>query len=351
MGKKYIFFVNEAYCYMIFESLKREIEKSGGEYAWFLAPKLSADHLSGDHLLKTNNEAIDFKPDVVFSAGDWVPYYLPGIKVQVFHGLARNKRGSSSEQSSDHYRIRGFFDLYCTHSETDTKIFNELAGKYGTFLVVKTGWPKLDLLMNKPKKENFSFNNSNKTLFFASTFSPSVTSAPVLLDKIKLLIAEGGWNVIVTLHPKMDPEIIKAYASFESEFYKYVPPEKDLYDAMSFADVMLCDTSSIMYEFMFLQKPVVTFKTRNPGPYLLNFIDENDLRQTLLSALECPELLKHQQAYCKDLHEFNDGQSASRIINAINFLFEDGSFDHVKSKPANILRKIKVRNKMKYWSF
>src|SRR5690606_2870589 len=111
--------------------------------------------------------------------------FFPGIKVEVFHGMARNKRGHSSENESDHYRIRGWFDLYCTHAERDTAKFKELAAKHRHFSVAHTGWPKLDPLLSKPVRgQRVRAKGEPPVVFYASTFSRSVTSAPALIEKI-----------------------------------------------------------------------------------------------------------------------------------------------------------------------
>ena len=79
-------------------------------------------------------EVYDFSPEAIFVPGNIVPYYLPGVKVQVFHGYAAEKK--------DHWVIRRYFDTYFTQGPFFTKKFKELAVKYGDFEVVETGWPK-----------------------------------------------------------------------------------------------------------------------------------------------------------------------------------------------------------------
>ena len=79
-------------------------------------------------------EVYDFSPEAIFVPGNIVPYYLPGVKVQVFHGYAAEKK--------DHWVIRRYFDTYFTQGPFFTKKFKELAVKYGDFEVVETGWSK-----------------------------------------------------------------------------------------------------------------------------------------------------------------------------------------------------------------
>lgn len=81
-------------------------------------------------------EVYDFSPEAIFVPGNIVPYYLPGVKIQVFHGYAAEKK--------DHWVIRRYFDTYFTQGPFFTKKFKELAAEYKDFEVVETGWPKQD---------------------------------------------------------------------------------------------------------------------------------------------------------------------------------------------------------------
>jgi CDP-glycerol glycerophosphotransferase (TagB/SpsB family) len=346
--RRYLFFVNQPYSYSILRPLQDEIRSRGDEAAWFVAG-CSAEPLRPDEQrLKTVANVMAYQATATFVPGDWVPYFFPGIKVEVFHGMARNKRGHSSENESDHYRIRGWFDLYCTHAVSDTAKFQTLAQQHQHFAVAHTGWPKLDPLMSKPVAgRRKRADGELPVVFFASTFSRSVTAAPALVDKIAELAASGRWQFIVTLHPKMDPAVVQQYRSLAGENLRFVESDEDLLPILPQADVMLCDTSSIMFEFMFLDRPVVTFRTKMPGPYLIDVDAVEELEPALVKAMDYPDgLMSAARSLCDDLHSFRDGASSARVLNAIdNFLAKEKA--DLRSKPLNLLRKIKVRRRLR----
>jgi CDP-glycerol glycerophosphotransferase (TagB/SpsB family) len=347
--RKYLFFVNAEYCYAILRPLQKVIRQRGDQAAWYVFGCSPAPLGEDETLLATVDEVRAFHPDAVIAPGDWVPYFFPGAKVQVFHGIARNKRGAAAEEDSDHYRIRGWFDLYCTHARKDTERFQQLAYRLGTFRVAKTGWPKLDPLFRAGIVHQDRPANGIPTVFFASTFSPSVTAAPGLADTIERLSASGKWRFIATLHPKMTPDVAARYQSIRNPFFEYVPAGDDLLRPMARADVMLCDTSSIMYEFMFLEKPVVTFRTRNPGPWLIDVQDADRVESALEHALtRPPELMAAAGSLCRELHEFTDGRSSERVLDAIEALC-DRHLKSLKPKPHNLVRKLKLRARLGYW--
>ncbi|HEY7775683.1 MAG TPA: CDP-glycerol glycerophosphotransferase family protein [Kineobactrum sp.] len=346
--RRYLFFVNQPYAYSILRPLQAAIRKRGDEVAWFVAGCTAAPLREDELQLRTLDEAQRYPALATFVPGDWVPPSLPGIKVEVFHGLARNKRGHSSEDASDHYQIRGWFDLYCTHADTDTAKFSQLAQQHKYFAVAKTGWPKLDPLFSagQPQGPRPRAAGEPPVVFYASTFSRSITSAPALADKIEALAAGGGWRFIVTLHPKMDPAITQRYRQMAGPNLRFVESDTDLLPLLQEADLMLCDTSSIMFEFMFLDRPVVTYRTRMPGPWLLDVQDIGDLEANLQRATERPPaLLQAEAALCRELHSFSDGRSSARVLQAVDEFL--ASPTKLRRKPLNLLRRLRVRRRLR----
>ena len=339
---RYLFFVNQPYSYSILRPLQDAIRARGDEVAWFVAGCSTAPLREDELRLETVREVMAYGAVATFVPGDWVPWFFPGIKVEVFHGLARNKRGHETEAESDHYRIRGWFDLYCTHAEGDTERFQELAREKGFFSVAHTGWPKLDPLLKEAESSGPAESSDRPTVFFASTFSRSVTAAPALYDEIARMADSGRWHFLVTLHPKMDPEWVERYRALAGPNLAFIESDEDLIPYLPQADVMLCDTSSIMFEFMFLDRPVVTLNTRMPGPWLIDVAEASEVEPALERALQRPEsLVSAMRAYCRELHSFTDGRSSERVLEAVDwFLREERA--KLGRKPLNLWRKLRI---------
>jgi len=336
----FLFYISQNYSFEILRPLQTEIQKCGHDIAWFCQGKEvnQANFTESEVVLKTVSEVVKYNPEACFVPGNIIPNFIPGIKVQVFHGLEWKKKG--------HFVIRDCFDLYCTHGRATTLRFNELARKHKNFDVKETGWPKLDNLFTTPPKK--FFDNNKVTLLYAPTFSPSLTSAPDLLCGIKELVAQNKYNWLVKFHPKMNRDFINEYKAIVADNYKIIDTS-NINELLQSADIMISDTSSVIGEFSLLGKPVITLNNSNPGSYLINLTQANELPHAIEQALvPSAKLLKAIRHYADDLHPHNDGKSSSRILNSVEEILINGKAA-AKSLPRNLFRNLKQRKNLKYW--
>lgn len=344
---RYLFYVSELYSLGILRPLQKLITERADQAAWFFEPGSNGRQwLSKEEVLLVGVDSVkNYNPDAVFVPGNVVPDFFPGLKVQVFHGLADDSMGKKG-----HYRIRGFFDLYCTRGEEETRIFQKMAGKYGHFQAAMTGWPKLDpLFQNRIKDFREEIGTAKPVVLYASTFSPSMTSAPYLVETIKSLSEKGNFYWLVTLHPKMPGSIVDQYRKLAGPNLSFYESHEEIWPLLKTADVMLCDTSSIMLEFMLMGKPVVAYRSRNPVPCLINVQNAGEIETALAHALTYPkDLINAVNEFAYRLHPYRDGRSSERVLAATDRLITDGTGE-LKAKPLNLLRKIKIRKKLGYY--
>ena len=86
---KIVLFCEQKYAINILQPLEVEANKKGGHSViWYVQPKNISDFPLKDEVKWTNNiqEIYDFSPDAIFVPCNIVPYYLPGVKIQIFHG-------------------------------------------------------------------------------------------------------------------------------------------------------------------------------------------------------------------------------------------------------------------------
>ena len=345
--KKYLFFISQDYSFPVLRPLQEVILARGDEVKWFMyGDEISKSYLDRDEQsLESINEVINFNPHAVFVPGNVVPSFISGLKVQVFHGLPSTKAKKNGQLY--HYIIRGMFDLYCTQGESSTSKFKELSKKHGFFSVKETGWCKLDPLF---PIENRDETAEKKAIFFASTFSPRFSKAETLYPFIVEMIEKHDFKWYITLHPKMDKKIVALYKSIEHQNVQFVE-SVDIIESFKKSDMMLCDTSSIIYEFLTQHKPVVTFQTQKDEPSLINVTDINKLEERIIDTLNNLDInhenIKNEVA---KFHPYQDGNSSQRVLDAVDEMLEGKNLPK-KRKPFNFIRNLKLRREFNYWKF
>ena len=341
----FLLYITLDYGFPIVRPLQEEILKRGYNVAWFIENEASKNKLlPSETLLNTVEEVLNYKADVNLVACNEVPHFFPGIKVQLFHGFSVNKRGLDK----GHFRIRGFFDLYCTQGPSTTTYFKELEKKHKHFKVVETGWSKVDILfpIEKPSV------NKKPVIFVASTFTERLSLAynnNVYLKLIELIETEN-WDWIINLHPKMNVEIVEKFKNLQKYNNVTYIPFLDTLAPLKLADVMLTDTSSIITEFIIQNKPVITFNNNKPKSCFINISDVEDIKPKIEFAItRSKTIMDEVNKFVLEEHPYFDGKSSKRVIDAaVNFIKND-EINSLKNKPLNLIRKYKMCKRLKYF--
>lgn len=333
--KSCLLFATELYALPILRPLARAAHRADIDTAWVL-PDAVAAHLGTDERRLTSlREVRRFAPDATWCAANWVAPTLPGAKVQVFHGFNAEKR----DPGRGHFRLRGFFDLYCTQGPATTEPFRDLARRHGYFAVVETGWPKLDpLFAPGADAPDLRPGDDRPVVMYAATFTESLSSARAMLDTLRELVARGDRYWLLTLHPKCDPALLAQYRALEGPHARFLASDH-LLDMLRAADVLVCDTSSVIDEFAVQRKPVVTLRNRRPKPYMLDVALPSDvdaaIRQALAGTAQQRAAL---EAHADAIHPCRDGHASERVLAATQKLL-DGGFEPRSRKPLNLWRR------------
>lgn len=347
MSYKFLIYISYSYAVPIGNPLEEEIIKRGYTVKWFsdLEDGKKALH-NKSNLLPSIQEVIAYKPDIVLTATDIVADFITGLKVQIFHGFNAQKRPEGNN-SFAHFRLRGFFDLYCTQGPSTTQGFRNQQKNNPHFEVVETGWSKVDPMF--PLISNSS--NTKPVIMIASTFTTRLSLAynNDVFEQIKTLSKKGDYEFIMVLHPKIPIEIKDKWQTLSGENFTYFDTT-DLIPLFKKADIMFADTTSAIQEFLLQKKPVVTFNHTFNHNYIINITESKYIEEAFKKALTYPqELINNIDIFINRLHPYVDGKSSQRIIDAtIKFLHQDKS--HLKSKPLNLIRKYKIRKQLNYFT-
>ena len=89
-----VLFCEQKYAINILTPIQEEALKSGGhDILWYVHSRNIPDFPLKDRVKWTDSiqKIYDYSPEAIFVPCNIVPYYLPGVKIQIFHGYAAEK--------------------------------------------------------------------------------------------------------------------------------------------------------------------------------------------------------------------------------------------------------------------
>ena len=312
-----ILFCQNTYAFGILAPIRDVLLEQKHHYLWYIPEKLL-----NDFPFKEENYTVSildlqlYGSDAIFVPGNEVPYFIRGLKIQIFHGWAGTKKGRIG--------IKHYFDLYLTQGPYFTKKFKELKKIHKNFEVIETGWPKLDIFSRERNKYDFEKKaileqfKTDKIILYAPTFSPSSTSAPFLLKEIKHLAEQTGYVIFIKFHDLMDKKWIEAYKKLADEIPNIVFKEDtNIVKYLLQADILISDTSSVIYECILLDKPVITFRNISKNALWDNSSSYTGLYKKVLKNLQSDPFAIERAYINMQFHPYRDGQSAQRMVDTV----------------------------------
>ena len=312
-----VLFCENKYAIDILKPIHDEALREGGNnILWYIHRKrISNFPLDGEVEWTYDIQQIyDFSPEAIFVPGNIVPYYLPGVKIQVFHGYAAEKK--------DHWIIRRYFDTYFTQGPYFTSHFEASARKYGDFEVRETGWTKQDWIYrhlhdyDDEKQRLLSRYGKSSVVLYAPTFSPKLTSLPFIKPALEQLCASRDILLILKFHPLTASVWTDEYREWAKDRKDavYIESSENVTRYQMMSDLMISDTSSSVYEFLLLDRPVVTFRTIAKDIYWENIDDPDQLTDAFDRALNDPDAAAKRRWIVDNYDPHMDGKCCQRMI-------------------------------------
>ncbi|MCT8341055.1 CDP-glycerol glycerophosphotransferase family protein [Flavobacteriaceae bacterium TK19130] len=337
---KAVLFCQNAYAFEIMKPIMKVLKEEGDDFLWYIRPKLQELFpFEGVPVTQSIAEVEAYKPDAIICPGNEVPYYLRGLKVQIFHGLAGEKKG--------HFHIRHYFDLYLTQGPYFTHGFNKLKERFKNFDVIETGWSKLDAYTENEeailseKKQLLEKHKAKHLILYAPTFSPSLTSAEALFPEIEALAKDRDYVIHIKFHDLMDAAFIKKYKNLADTYPNvYFKEERGIIKQFVMADLLISDTSSVIYEFLLLDKPVITFGNISGNIRWQDLTEKGKLGEAVQQNLSKDPFAEQRAEVIAEYHPYSDGKSAERMVASIKQYISDHGVP--EKRKLSLFRKYKI---------
>ena len=323
-GKRVALHINQRYHYRIlkpvFDALRTE-----GHFCCF------TPHVS---------ELIAFRPDIVVVAEAQAPYLRDRLPQTLFVWV---RHGLISKNTTMH--AARIADFACLTSEASRDWYIQHGGRPRRDFWI-TGYPQMDILFQPGEPPlGIELEPDRKVVLYAPTWTPGLSSAAMLGDRVADLICGQRKDVTLLIKPhpvtvNHRPEWLETWrtiAASHEDTYIFDDSAADIMPLLKRADVLVSDASSVIFQYLAVNRPLVLIS--NPDRFQVSHYDPRgiewrwrdvgreihdpkELASAVNDALEDPTLGEETRArYCRELFgRYTDGRSGERIARNIKEL-------------------------------
>jgi len=263
---------------------------------------------------------------IVFDQGNstYLPPLHPSQKtIQLWHGVGLKKMAKMDNIVYDYFVSTSQW----TNETNFQNIFN--AKEFLT-----SGYPRNDFFFEEESALDFLFcdhdihatilkNRHKKTILYTPTHRENNTRIPLDFELLNVFLKTIDALFIVKLHPF----VLEYYTSLKEEKYSHIifhNAHGDVYPLLKYVDILVSDYSSIVYDFLLFNKPILFFIYDKEAyiqnvPLLFDFDEYSPglklfTQEELMQALVAQDEHEEQRAQIKKLFFEKNKQSAAQNI-------------------------------------
>lgn len=272
------------------------------------------------------------------SIGEIITKKKGQIYIQLFHGNGvMKKQGYDVNEATERPVVSHAkeWDYYIVNDENDEKTIRSATGYNGKIEIL--GMAAVDTVINdcndEQKKQNvlkhLNINNSKKNVLYAPTFRDYDLDKNIINIPIKELSKLKDYNIIIRLHPLVRTKIDKSLFNLDNFINGCNYP--DVSDILAITDILITDYSSVFYEYMPKNSPIifypydydkyvalrggfyVDYKKELPGPICYT---EKELLNVIKKIDEIyPQYIEKRRKFNKKYNNLSDGKASERLVN------------------------------------
>lgn len=272
------------------------------------------------------------------SIGEIITKKKEQIYIQLFHGNGvMKKQGYDVNEATERPVVSHAkeWDYYIANDENDEKTIRSATGYNGKIEIL--GMAAVDTVINncndEQKKQNvlkhLNINNSKKNILYAPTFRDYDLDKNIINIPIKELSKLKDYNIIIRLHPLVRTKIDKSLFNLDNFINGCNYP--DVSDILAITDILITDYSSVFYEYMPKNSPIifypydydkyvalrggfyVDYKKELPGPICYT---EKELLNVIKKIDEIyPQYIEKRRKFNKKYNNLSDGKASERLVN------------------------------------